>query len=147
MIECDAPQVPENLILQAFALGQKEIDRIINEQGAFLKTVAKVPQIITISTPSSDLIQAVKIRADDNQVSQQFFSTSHKTDFNALYNTLLEKIRADFLASHDQQFSPLMISMAWFGYVKSMIRTRALTQSIRGDGRDKETIRPLFCEV
>jgi len=36
MIECDAKQVPESILLQAFELGQQHIDMICDQQTAFL---------------------------------------------------------------------------------------------------------------
>ncbi|MCS6983028.1 MAG: polyribonucleotide nucleotidyltransferase [Candidatus Absconditabacterales bacterium] len=147
MIECDAPQAPDDLVLQAFALSQKQIDAVIDAQAVFLSQCTKPSFHLTFSKPHPDLLALVYRWADENEVSHHFFSAHNKTSFNTIYSSLLTQLERFVDTMHPDHPGRALLGSVWFTYVRDMVRMRTLTQGIRADGRDKTMIRPLFADV
>lgn len=128
MIECDAPQVPDDLVLQAFALSQKQIDAVIDAQATFVSQCTKPSLQLTFSKPHPDLLALIHRWADENEVSQHFFSAHNKTSFNTIYSSLLTQLERFVDTTHPDHSGRTMLGSVWFTYVRDMVRTRTLVQ-------------------
>jgi len=59
MIECGANEVPEDILKEAFEIGQKEIDKICDLQSEFLNKLIIKEQEVTFNKPSEAVIDFV----------------------------------------------------------------------------------------
>lgn|GEM_PF-7014889 len=60
MIECDAKQVPDEVINQAFELAQIKIDEMCDIQSKYLSTMNITTQSIMFNKPSENTLNFVK---------------------------------------------------------------------------------------
>jgi len=149
MIECEANEVPEDILKQAFVIWQKAIDESCEIQSAYLKLLTVTEQKITLNKPSDEVIAFVSniLTADKLEA----LTGNSKVPFNALFSQYekesveiaKEKINDD---SFDD-FTESKIKMAVFYVIKHFIRHRTLETGKRVDDRDIKEIRSLYCEV
>lgn len=88
MIEAEANEVPNDLLKEAFEIGQKGIDQSCDFQTEFLKKLTITPKEVIYNKPSDDLLAYIsKIITQDKL---QALTGNAKVPFNTLYS-LYEK--------------------------------------------------------
>ena len=149
MIECDAKQVPESILLQAFELGQQHIDMICDQQTAFLSWCAITPKTIVVTKPSKELLATIATILPHDMLSQLFGNT--KVSFNELFSEFqsltLTTLAGAIADSSQSDVTQTLVKMWVFQVVKDAIRKRTLDQDKRIDDRDSTQIRPLLSKV
>src|SRR5574344_1312871 len=128
MIECEGKEFPDELMKQAFDLGQKVIDEACDLQSDFLKTLEIQTQEVVFNKPSEATMELVKTILTDEKL--QTMAGHTKVPFNDLFSAYekeaLEAGKAK--AENDEQadFTESKIKMAVFNIIKKFIRTRTL---------------------
>ena len=88
MIECEGNEFPDELMKEAFTLGQKVIDESCDWQADFIKTLEIRPQEITFNKPNEKTMEFINSYLTTEKLNAMAGNT--KTPFNELYN-LYEK--------------------------------------------------------
>ncbi|MDD3262438.1 MAG: polyribonucleotide nucleotidyltransferase [Candidatus Absconditabacteria bacterium] len=149
MIECEANEVPEDILKQAFVLGQQAIDESCEIQNNYLKLLSIVPQEVTFNKPSDEVIAYVSniLTADKLQA----LTGNSKVPFNTLFSQYEKEaieISRDKIEDETlEDFTEGKVKMAVFYAIKHFLRHRTLETGKRIDDRDIKEIRSLYCEV
>lgn len=149
MIECESLEFPNELMKQAFTLGQKVIDEACDLQLDFLKTLDIQQKEITFNKPSEATMAFVKALLTDEKL--QALAGNTKVPFNDLFSQYekeaLEAAKEKAESEDEEEYTESKIRMAVFNTVKAFIRSRTLATGKRIDDRQIKDIRPLFCET
>ena len=149
MIECESLEFPDELMKQAFTLGQKVIDEACDLQLDFLKTLDIQQKEITFNKPSEATMAFVKTLLTDEKL--QALAGNTKVPFNDLFSQYekeaLEAAKEKVESEDAEEYTESKIKMAVFNTVKGFIRSRTLATGKRIDDRQIKDIRPLFCET
>ena len=149
MIECESDETPEDILKQAFVVGQQAIDASCDFQTAFLNASKVEPKTITFNKPSDDLIAYVSSILTHEKL--EALTGNSKVPFNTLFSQYeketiaIAKERISDESAED--FTESKIKMAVFYAIKHFIRHRTLETGKRVDDREIKDIRPIFCEV
>lgn len=149
MIECEANEVPEDILKQAFVVGQQAIDESCEIQNQYIKLLNIVPQEVKFNKPSEEVVAYVSNILTTDKL--EALTGNSKVPFNTLFSQYekeaieiaKEKIEDDTL----EDFTETKVKMAVFNVIKHFIRHRTLETGKRVDDRDIKDIRTLYCEV
>lgn len=149
MIEAEGNEVPQDLLKEAFVVGQKAIDASCDFQNQFLASHKIKPQEITYNKPSEDLIAYVSHIITDDKL--QALAGNTKVPFNELSSQyekeVLEVCKEKIEDPEQTDFTETKVKMAVFTVIKYFLRDRTLATGKRIDDRDQKEIRPILCEV
>ena len=150
MIEFDGEEVSQEIILGAFEIAQKEIDRCCDMQTDFLSqcSITDKSSAVVYNKPSDQLMTDIAQIITADKLQAMRWNT--KWNFNTLYYQYEKEvldILAEKIESDDDRYMYSTVKMWVFNHIKSFIRDLVLTDSIRIDGRTMDQIRPLYCEV
>ena len=149
MIESEANEVPEDILKQAFVLGQEQIDASCDLQLAYLDLMQVTQQEITYNKPSEELVAYVSNILTEDKLSA--LTGNSKVPFNTLFNDYqkeaLEIAKEKIEDDAAEDFTESKVKMAVFNVIKNYIRHRTLETGKRVDDRDIKEIRSLYCEV
>jgi len=151
MIECDAKEVPNDILEKARDIAMQEVNKTIKRQKEFLaKTESKdLSDKIVYNQPSDALVLWTKsILTDDRLALLQRHS---KEDFGELFrqleNEVLEAAKLHIEDDTNDEYSVSKVRMAVFQVLKKHIRHKTIHDGVRLDGRGPLDIRPLYCEI
>jgi polyribonucleotide nucleotidyltransferase len=147
MIEVGARELSDEVVLDAIQQGQgaiREITAMIRELAA---QVGK-PKVFKTNKPSDALVKAISEKyAGELRSAKQ---TVKKQDRHAAVDGVCEKIKAEFAAldpaTQKPKNEPFHVAMAISAIEEKVIRDMILAGH-RPDGRDYNTVRPLFGAV
>ncbi|HCB51664.1 TPA: hypothetical protein DEP21_03770 [Patescibacteria group bacterium] len=149
MIESEANEIPEDLLKQAFVVGQQAIDASCEFQSAFLKLSSIEPKTITYNKPSEELMAYVSNILTHDKLDTLVGNT--KVPFNTLFSQyekeVIEIAKEKVIDETAEGYTETKIKMAVFNVIKHHIRHRTLETGKRVDDREIKDIRPLYCEV
>ncbi|MDO4714165.1 MAG: hypothetical protein Q4B28_06055 [bacterium] len=149
MIECEGKEFPDQLMKEAFTLGQKIIDESCDRQSDFLATLTIKTQEITFNKPSATTMAFVSSFLTAEKLEAMAGNT--KTPFNELYSQYEKEIltasKEHLETPEAPEYSESKIKMGVFNAVKDFIRSRTLETGKRIDDRTATDIRPLYCET
>ena len=142
MIEAGGEDIPEEILINAIDIAQKEIKFICEKQEEFVKKYNKKHNEATIAKLNDELLEQAQKLADDYE--NKFFPTN-KEEFQKLYNEIIEKLQEKY--EDNEEITSTMINQAVFKAVKKVLRTHLLKTGNRLDGRNPLQVRPLYTEV
>ncbi len=149
MVECDAAEVDEKILEDAFALAQEEINKMCKIQEEFLSKCTIEKKEVSYNKPTEALIAYVQ-----GIITPEKFAAmtgNAKVAFNDLYRQyekeVLELAQEKIADETLEEFRESTIKIAVFNVIKHYIRDRVLQEKKRLDDRDMLTIRPLYCEA
>ena len=142
MIEAGGQDIPEEILINAIDIAQKEIKFICEKQEEFVKKYNKKHNEATIAKVNEELLEQAQKLANDYE--NKFFPTN-KEEFQSLYNEIIEKLQEKY--EDNEEISSTMINQAVFKAVKKVLRTHLLKTWNRLDGRNPLQVRPLYTEV
>ena len=140
MIEAEAKEVPDNLILDAIKLGQQANQDIIALQQQLIAACAKPKMAFTPLADKPEVKQEVAAIAG-NRLSDIVFM--HKAERVTALSALEEELRKKL----EEKFPPPDISAALDSLLKAEVRTQILDKKARVAGRGLTEVRPITCEV
>lgn len=149
MVECEANEVPEDILKQAFVIWQEAIDQSCEIQNSFLKLLSISPQEISLNKPSEETMDFVREIITKDKL--EALTGNTKVPFNSLFSQYekeaLEAAKGKIEDWDLEDFTESKIKMAVFNVIKDFIRSRTLETGKRVDDRDIKEIRSLYCEV
>lgn len=149
MIECEGREFPDDLMKEAFDLGQKVIDEACDLQSDFLKTLEIHEKEITFNIPSEATMAFVEAILTPEKL--DILAGNTKVSFNDLFyqyeKEAIEAAKEKAEGEDAEDFTESKVKMAVFDIVKYFIRERTLKTGKRIDDRGIKDIRPLFCET
>lgn len=149
MIECDAKQVPDDIIQQAFILAQEKIDEMCDIQSAYLTQFTITPREVVFNKPSETALSFVRNLYTPEIKNEMIGNTkvSFNDKFYEFERACLEAAKEHLEDSNNEEFTHSKIKMAVFQVVKDVIRDRTLNEDLRVDNRSMTDIRPLFTQI
>ena len=149
MIECEGKEFPDNLMKEAFTLGQKVIDESCDWQEDFIKTLEIKPQEITFNKPTGKTMELINSYLTSDKLEAMAGNT--KTPFNELYNLyekdILALAKEQTTEENEADLTESKLKMGVFNAIKAFIRSRTIETGKRIDDRGILDIRPLYCET
>ena len=149
MIECEGKEFPDELMKEAFTLGQKVIDESCDWQADFIKTLEIKPQEITFNKPTEKTMELINSYLTSDKLEAMAGNT--KTPFNELYNLyekdILALAKEQTTEENEADFTESKLKMGVFNAIKTFIRSRTIETGKRIDDRGILDIRPLYCET
>ena len=149
MIECEGKEFPDELMKEAFTLGQKVIDESCDWQADFIKTLEIKPQEVSFNKPSEKTMEFINSYLTTEKLNAMAGNT--KTPFNELYNLyekdILTLAKEQTTEENEADFTESKLKMGVFNAIKAFIRSRTIETGKRIDDRGILDIRPLYCET
>ena len=149
MIECEGKEFSDELMKEAFTLGQKVIDESCDWQADFIKTLEIRPQEITFNKPNEKTMEFINSYLTTEKLNAMAGNT--KTPFNELYNLyekdILTLAKEQTTEENEADFTESKLKMGVFNAIKAFIRSRTIETGKRIDDRGILDIRPLYCET
>ena len=143
MVEAEADEVPETVLLEAMERGHEEIRRIIGLQEALAEKAGKPKR------PFTPPVRDDAVRAEVEQVAGERLRASlrirEKLQRQNALRTLLEET-VQRLCSEDIT-RVRAVEEAFHALEKQELRRMILEEGVRADGRKADEIRPITCEV
>ncbi len=149
MVECSGKEVPNDILIEAFKIWQKEIEQNCNLQEEFLKNFNIEEKTVSINKPSENLINHIKENIDIEEL--QGFMSCNKKQFQEKYKKLQQKVfehlDEKIQENQESEFTNTKVKMAVSQIIKEFIREKILNESKRLDWRGLDDIRPINCQV
>ena len=148
MIECEGKEFPDELMKEAFTLGQKVIDESCDWQADFIKTLEIKHQEVSFNKPTEKTMELINSYLTSDKLEAMAGNT--KTPFNELYNLyekdILTLAKEQTTEENEADFTESKLKMGVFNAIKAFIRSRTIETGKRIDDRGILDIRPLYCE-
>ena len=149
MIECEGKEFPDELMKEAFTLGQKVIDESCDWQADFIKTLEIKHQEVSFNKPTEKTMELINSYLTSDKLEAMAGNT--KTPFNELYNLyekdILTLAKEQTTEENEADFTESKLKMWVFNAIKAFIRSRTIETGKRIDDRGILDIRPLYCEI
>ena len=142
MVEGEANQVSEELMLEAIAFAHEQI-RVLNKLQRQLFEKAGVKEKRTLVVPAMPDGVAEAVKAYESEIDSKG-RNSHKKSREAAMNDLKKKIVADLAGKFPEQ--ERWIKTAYDNLEKECMRRMILDESKRADGRGLEEVRDITIE-
>jgi len=143
MVESEAQQLPENVMLDAVSFGHKQFQSVIDLIIALAESAAKEPRDLPPAAYDKKALQAKLKQLIGADVAAAYGETAKQTRYaklGAAEEKALAAIKPEeFSADHIAEG----VELLKYDYVRGMI----LDSGKRIDGRDTKTVRPILCEV
>jgi polyribonucleotide nucleotidyltransferase len=146
MVESEAKELPENIMLGAVMFGHKHFQPVIEAIIRLAEKAAKEPREFatpdntTLETAMRDLIES-DLRAA--------YSIPDKMERHNAIDAAKAKVLAHFCpeGAEGQSHDPLQVAEVFKGLEAKIVRWNILDTGERIDGRDVRTVRPIVAEV
>ena len=141
MVESEASELSEEIMLGAVDYGHKELENVINAIIELAEVAAKEPR--PLPQESSEKNEYTKITKTFRKKLEKAYKESDKTN----RSKLLEEIRNDILSKFDETSEHALILSSIKDLEADIVRGNILKNEERIDGRDTKTVRPIVAEV
>jgi len=139
MVEAGANEVPEEKILEAFVLAQKEIKKITTVINEMQEEVGKEKFTFVSAAPNEELLQTL-----EKKYAKEIKEFVEREAF--LRPTGVDEHIAEMIAA-DETLDAKQLKEAFFELVGKESRRMILEEGIRPDGRKTKEIRQITCAV
>jgi polyribonucleotide nucleotidyltransferase len=141
MVECEAKEVSEEVVLQALELAHREIQQVVQLQYQLLEKAGAKEKIPF--EPPPDISQYKEwIRAHH----MERLLTAIQVQQKKAREKALEELKKDVLSQWEDEEQPLVVQ-AFQDVEKEEMRRLILEKGSRADGRELKDIRPIFIEA
>ena len=144
MIEGDAKELPEDMILEALKFAGREITKICNMQRDLVTKAGKEKQPVPEDPMDRQLLQEVRDKYEEEL--RRAIVTQGKMERKAALETLSEKILEEMAPGDEDVERRAMLAKIFENVLTASVRKMTLSGK-RIDGRADTQIRDLFCEV
>jgi polyribonucleotide nucleotidyltransferase len=155
MVEGEAVEIPEDVMLDALDLGHREIGRIIEKIDELRSAAGKEKRVVEKEEIDSKLAEAVK--AEVAEPIREAVLVPNKTErqdrLRGILDAAVTKLTAQEMVSPDTgEPIPAETLKGWIAEIfesleKHQVRRMIVEKGIRADGRGNADIRPITCEV
>jgi polyribonucleotide nucleotidyltransferase len=144
MVESEAKELPEDLMLEAVMFGHKHFQPVIQAIIKLAEKAAKEPWDIKIPDKAKYKDQVKTIAGD---LLKTAFSTKEKGKRQDLVSEAKKKVLAEIQIPADDANEKVLLVDAFKSLEMDIMRGDVLKTKRRIDGRDLETVRPILSEV
>ncbi len=141
MVESEADELPEDVMLGAVMYGHEQLQTVINEINEFVKEVGITRTEWTAPEVDQELVDTVTSECEADVV--ETYKISDKLErlnkLDDIRNALIEK----FASGEDAKWDAAKLSNAFYKLEKKVVRGSIIAGNPRIDGRDTKTVRPL----
>ncbi len=141
MVESEADELPEDVMLGAVMYGHEQLQTVINEINEFVKEVGVTRTEWTAPEVDQELVDTVANECEADVV--ETYKISDKLErlnkLDDIRNALIEK----FASGEDAKWDAAELSNAFYKLEKKVVRGSIIAGNPRIDGRDTKTVRPL----
>jgi polyribonucleotide nucleotidyltransferase len=146
MVESEAHELSEDIMLGAVTFGQKEFAPVIDLIIELAELCAKEPWNLPETSPEYDALKKhvhLLVGGDIDKAYKERVKQNRQEKLSAAKKKMVEALTADAEAAHD-----LSTAGKIFKELESdIVRGQILDSGIRIDGRDTKTVRPIVSEV
>ena len=143
MVESEAKELNEDLMLGAVLFGHQEMKAVINACNELKNKAGKEEWIIEEDENVTNYYSDVESKYKDEIT--EAFKISNKSDRNEALATIKSKIVEDY--SDLDEFELGRVLSSFKELEKNIVRGNILNNMPRIDGRDLDTVRPIFVET
>mgnify|MGYP001413257871 FL=1 len=143
MVESEAKELNEDLMLGAVLFGHQEMKAVINACNELKNKAGKEEWIIEEDENVTNYYSDVESKYKDEIT--EAFTISNKSDRNEALATIKAKIVEDY--SDLDEFELGRVLSSFKELEKNIVRGNILNNMPRIDGRDLDTVRPIFVET
>jgi polyribonucleotide nucleotidyltransferase len=143
MVESEAKELNEDLMLGAVLFGHQEMKAVINACNELKTLAGKEMWVLEIDESASNYYSEVESNYKD-QITEAF-KISIKSDRNEALAVIKNQIVAEYEESDEFELSKILDSFKELE--KNIVRSNILNNMPRIDGRDLDTVRPVFVET
>lgn len=144
MVEAEAHEVSEDIILEAIMFGHQEIIRLVEFQEKIVEAIGLEKRDITLFKLDEDIYTNIK-----DEIKHELDQAIQVKEKHAREEAI-EKVKEDTLQRYDEEEDPNMymqVEAALDQLIKEEVRRLILEHNIRSDGRKIDEIRPLSSRV
>mgnify|MGYP001161237395 CR=1 FL=1 len=141
MVESEASELSEEIMLGAVDYGHKEMEIVINSIIELAEVAAKEPRPLP-EEPGEKSEYTKKIKPFRKK-----FEKAYKEIDKSKRSKLLSEIRNDILSEFDETSNYTLVSTLTKDLEADIVRGSILKTKERIDGRDTKTVRPIVAEV
>ena len=145
MVEGEANNISESLMLDALWYGHEQIQPIIAMQEELMQSVGKKKR--NVETPETNIELKNKIEAVAPERLRKALSIKDKQERYENLDALKDEISIEILGDEPESDTVKEFSQIFSGIKKDEMRSRLIKENIRIDGRKPEEIRPITCET
>ena len=142
MVEADAEEVPESLLVDALAMGQEAISTICEMQEALAAEAAPTKREYTPQSVDAELVAAV-----DASVGADLRSALRDAEDKADRDSRRAAVKTAFVEGLDADADQDAQKEAFDALEKQLVRRSILDDGVRPDGRGHADLRPLSAET
>ncbi|HYM30653.1 MAG TPA: polyribonucleotide nucleotidyltransferase [Candidatus Cybelea sp.] len=142
MVESEAQQLPEDVMLGAVMFGHREFQPVIDAIISLAERCAKDPWPL----PETGADEALAKRVAE--IAESDLRAAYKETVKQTRYSRIGEIKAGLLAKLDAEEVPSSKSVEAFKELEAkIVRGNILSTGVRIDGRDTKTVRPIACEI
>ncbi|HET9200830.1 MAG TPA: polyribonucleotide nucleotidyltransferase [Dehalococcoidia bacterium] len=141
MVEAGAKEVSEEIVLEAIKKGHEVNQKIIEKIDELVKLAGKPKMAFTPAETPADLVSTVSSFVDEKLSKTLEGAEKHERE------DALADFRKELLEAHGESYDKGVLLSTFESEVKKRVRTNIIDRNIRPDGRQREEIRPITCEV
>ena len=142
MVEADAGEVPESLLVEALALGQEAITTICEMQEALASEASTTKREYTPQSVDADILAAI-----EEQIGEDLVSALRDAEDKADRDARRSAVKASLLDNLDEDADEEAHRDAFDALEKRIVRRSILDDGVRPDGRGHADLRPLSAEI
>ncbi len=141
MVESEAKELPEDVMLGAVVHGHKEMQAVINMINEMVAEVGKEPWDWTPPEANAELIAKVEALAA-NDINEAYKIKS-KGARSAKLDEIMSRVKSELITEETSTSEANEIKSALFNLEAKVVRSQILNGEPRIDGRDTRTVRPI----
>jgi len=145
MVEGEANNISESVMLDALWYGHEQIQPIIAMQEELMQSVGKKKR--NVEAPETDIELKNKIEAVAPERLRKALSIKDKQERYESLDTLKDEMSIEILGDEPESDTVKEFSQIFSDIKKEEMRSRLINENIRIDGRKPEEIRPITCET
>ena len=145
MVEGEANNISESVMLDALWYGHEQIQPIIAMQEELMQSVGKKKR--NVEAPETDIELKNKIEAVAPERLRKALSIKDKQERYESLDTLHGEMSIEILGDEPESNTVKEFSQIFSDIKKEEMRSRLINENIRIDGRKPEEIRPITCET
>jgi polyribonucleotide nucleotidyltransferase len=144
MVESEAKQLPEEVMLGAVMYGQQHFKPVIDAIVKLAERTAKEPWELKIKEDNELL---ARVRELTEAELREAYAIAGKQERHDRVAAIKQKVVAVLVPEDDDGTRAPQVASAFKEAEKEVVRSSILQSSRRIDGRDLQTVRPIVCEV
>lgn len=144
MVEAEADEVAEDIILDAIMFGHKEVVRLIAFEQTIIDAIGVGKTEANVLEHDADLVEAISTQAKADLVK------AIQTDEKKAREEAIQAVKETVLAKYEEADDTVLLKQVkniLEDFVKEEVRRLITEEKIRPDGRKPEEIRPLSSRV